>query len=225
MAGALAASAAFTAIAARRLGGPMLSAPNALTLTRAGAAGMACGTAFSGAGRRSTLAALLLGCTVCDWLDGPLARRLGPTRLGAVLDLEADSWLTLWGAAAAYRLGGLPGAALLAPALRYPLVAAASRRTPHRAWQRAAGVAQMAVIACGLTARRPPRAVVAAVAAAQLAALGADFLSAATTPPAAGSAAAPAAEAPARRTARWLAGTGSRPASPAAGQPAAPAPH
>ncbi|TMC08300.1 MAG: CDP-alcohol phosphatidyltransferase family protein [Chloroflexi bacterium] len=49
---------------------------------------MACGTAFSGRGRRTTLLALLLGCTVCDWLDGPLARRLGPTPLGAALDLS-----------------------------------------------------------------------------------------------------------------------------------------
>ena len=38
----------------------------------------------------------LLGVT--DWLDGSLARRAGPTRLGSVLDIEADSWLTLWSA-------------------------------------------------------------------------------------------------------------------------------
>jgi phosphatidylglycerophosphate synthase len=130
---------------------------------------MACGTAFSGRGRRTTLVALLLGCTVCDWLDGPLARRLGPTPLGAALDLEADSWLTLWAAVAAFRLGGIPGIGLLAPALRYPL--AAGTTAAHRPWQRAAGVAQMAVIAWALTGRRPPRALVEAVAAAQLAAL------------------------------------------------------
>jgi len=140
-----------------------------LTLGRAGAAAMACGTAFSGRGRRTTLAALLLGCTVCDWLDGPLARRLGPTRLGAALDLEADSWLTLWGAVAAFRLGRLPGIGLLPPALRYPLVAGKGARL--RPWQRAAGVAQMVMIAWALTGRTPPRALVEAVAAAQLAAL------------------------------------------------------
>jgi phosphatidylglycerophosphate synthase len=132
---------------------------------------MACGTAFSGRGRRTTLAALLLGCTVCDWLDGPLARRLGPTPLGAALDVEADSWLTLWGAAAAFRVGGLRGIGLVPPALRYPLVAGAGAVPRHRPWQRAAGVAQMAVIAWALTGRRPPRALVEAVAAAQLAAL------------------------------------------------------
>jgi len=156
-------------LTARRVGGPVVTAPNLLTLSRAGAAAMACGTAFSGRGRRTALAALLLGCTVCDWLDGPLARRLGPTRLGAALDIEADSWLTLWGAVAAFKLGGLPGIALLAPALRYPLAAGAA--TPQRPWQRAAGVAQMAVIAWALTGRRLPRAVAEAVAAAQLAAL------------------------------------------------------
>jgi phosphatidylglycerophosphate synthase len=146
-----------------------VTGPNLLTLSRAGAAAMACGTAFSGRGRRTTLVALLLGCTVCDWLDGPLARRLGPTALGATLDIETDSWLTLWGAIAAFKLGGLPGLALLAPALRYPLAAGA--RTRPRPWQRAAGVAQMTVIAWALSGRRPPRAVVEAVAAAQLAAL------------------------------------------------------
>ena len=141
---------------------------------------MACGTAFSGRGRRVALAALLLGCTVCDWLDGPLARRLGPTRLGAVLDLEADSWLTLWGAAAAYRVGGLPAIGLLPPAMRYPLSAGA--RPGTRPWQRAAGAAQMVVIAAGLTRWRLPGAVGAVVAGAQLAALGADVVRGAARP-------------------------------------------
>jgi phosphatidylglycerophosphate synthase len=156
-------------LAARRIGGPVLTAPNLLTLSRAGAAAMACGTAFSGRGRRTTLAALLLGCTLFDWLDGPLARRRGPTPLGAALDIEADSWLTLWGAVAAFRLGGLPAISLLPPALRYPL--AAGDPTRLRPWQRAAGVAQMATIAWALTGRRPPRVLAEAVAAAQVAAL------------------------------------------------------
>ena len=219
-------AAAFTALAGRRLGGPVLTAPNLLTLGRAGAAAMACGTAFSGLGRRGTLAALLVGCTVCDWLDGPLARRLGPTLLGAVLDLEADSWLTLWGAAAAVRLGGLPGLALLAPALRYPLAVGA---TPaQRAWQRAAGVAQMAVVAWALTGRRPPRWLVAATAGAQLAALGADALRAPAAPgapgaPSRGRGAGSRRAAPPRRTAPSSDGTGSRRPAPAAAPPAEPA--
>lgn len=170
----LGAATAYTAIARRRLGGPVLTAPNLLTLSRAGAAAMACGTTFSGLGRRSTLAALVLGCTLGDWLDGPLARRRGPTALGAALDLEADSWLTLWGALAAFRLGGLPGVSLLPPALRYPLAAGDAARLAT--WQRVAGVAQMVVIAAALTRRRPPRAVAAVAAATQLAALGAGVL-------------------------------------------------
>ena len=202
--------------------------PNALTLTRAGAAAMACGTAFSGWGRRGTLVALLLGCTVCDWLDGPLARRLGPTRLGAVLDLEADSWLTLWGAAAAVRVGGVPAVSLLPPALRYPL--SAGSRPGTRPWQRAAGVAQMVVIATGLTARRrPPRTLAVAAAGLQLAALGADVLrSSPTEGPARergrGSGDGFARVDPTRRTAPWRAGRGSRPATPAATPPVAPPP-
>ena len=162
-------AAAFTAVAARRIGGRVLTVPNLLTLSRAGAAAMLCGTAFSGRGRRAALWAMLAGCTVLDWLDGPLARRMGPTRLGSVLDIEADSWLTLWGAVAGFRTGGLAGRSLLPPVLRYPLVADKPLR--GRAWQRAAGAAQMVVIAWGLTRRRPPRALAGAVAAAQLAAL------------------------------------------------------
>jgi phosphatidylglycerophosphate synthase len=131
---------------------------------------MLCGTALSGRGRRVGLVALLLGCTACDWLDGPLARRQGATRLGAVLDLEADSWLTLWAAAAAYRLDRLPGPNLLPPTLRY-LVAPGAAETPLRPWQRAAGVAQMVVIAGALSRWRPPVPLALAVAVAQLAAL------------------------------------------------------
>jgi phosphatidylglycerophosphate synthase len=165
----LSAAAAFTALAARRLGGPVLTGPNLLTLSRVGAAAMLCGTAFSGRGRRAAFWALLAGCTVLDWLDGPLARRLGTSSLGAVLDIEADSWLTLWGAVAAFRLGRLPGASLVPPALRYPLVA--GRPTRMRPWQRAAGAAQMVVIAGALALRRPARALAGAVAMVQMGAL------------------------------------------------------
>ncbi len=163
------AAAAFTALAARRLGGPVLTGPNLLTLSRAGAAAMLCGTAFSGRGRRAAFWALVAGCTVFDWLDGPLARRLGTSRLGAVLDIETDSWLTLWGAVAGFRLGRLPALNLVPAALRYPL--AAGRPSRMRPWQRAAGAAQMIVIAGALARRRPPRALARAVAMVQIAAL------------------------------------------------------
>jgi len=169
VAASLSAALAFTALAARRLGGPVLTGPNLLTLSRAAAAAMLCGTAFSGRGRRAAFWALLAGCTVFDWLDGPLARRLGTSRLGAVLDIEADSWLTLWGAVAGFRLGRLPGASLAAPALRYPL--AAGRPSRMRPWQRAAGAAQMVVIAGALAGWRPPRALAKGVALAQMGAL------------------------------------------------------
>jgi len=168
-AASLSAAVAFTALAARRLGGPVLTGPNLLTLSRAAAAAMLCGTAFSGRGRRAAFWALLAGCTVFDWLDGPLARRLGTSRLGAVLDIEADSWLTLWGAVAGFRLGRLTGASLVAPALRYPL--AAGRPSRMRPWQRAAGAAQMVVIAGALAGWRPPRALAMGVALAQMGAL------------------------------------------------------
>jgi len=165
----LGAAAAFTVLATRRLGSPVVTGPNLLTLSRAGAAAMLCGMAFSGRGRRVSFWALLAGCTVFDWLDGPLARWLGTSRLGAVLDIEADSWLTLWGAVAGFRLGRLPGVSLVPPALRYPL--AAGRPSRMRPWQRAAGAAQMVVIAGALARWRPPRALAKAIALAQMGAL------------------------------------------------------
>jgi phosphatidylglycerophosphate synthase len=97
---------------------------------------------------RLGFAASLLGATTLDWLDGPLARRTGPTRLGAVLDIEADSWLTFWCAAAATAWGGLPRWCLLPPLLRYldPLVALRAGRLPAGGgpwWARVTGAAQM----------------------------------------------------------------------------------
>jgi phosphatidylglycerophosphate synthase len=164
-----------TRLAAHRIGGRIFTSPNLVTLSRAGAAAMLCGTAFSGRGRRTSLWALVLGCTVCDWLDGPIARRHGPTRLGTALDIEADSWLTLWAAIAGFRLGRLPGLSLLPPPLRYPLMA--GRTTSMRPWQRAAGVAQMVVLAASLSGRRPTRRLALVAAAAQMIALTASALS------------------------------------------------
>ena len=63
----------------------------------------------------------LSGSTLTDWIDGPLARRRGrgPTRLGRVLDLELDSWLTLATTFAGARLGTLHALCLITPLLRY----------------------------------------------------------------------------------------------------------
>jgi phosphatidylglycerophosphate synthase len=164
-----------TRLAAHRLGGRIFTSPNLVTLSRAGAAAMLCGTAFSGRGRRTSLGALMLGCTVCDWLDGPIARRHGPTRLGTALDIETDSWLTLWAAIAGFQLGRLPGLSLLPPALRYPLMA--GRTASMRPWQRAAGVAQMIVLAASLSCCRPTRRLALAAAGAQMIAVTASALS------------------------------------------------
>lgn len=119
----------------------------------------------------------LLSATAADWLDGPLARRQpgGATEQGALLDIEADSWLTLWCALAAVATRRLPAWCLLPPVARY------ARRIfhmrPHRHWQRAAGALQMAVLLGALAPsrrlRRPARALLPVAAAAQLAALAA----------------------------------------------------
>ena len=61
----------------------------------------------------------VLAATITDWCDGPLARRFGPTRLGAVMDIEADSLLTLALAAAAVQWGGLSRLVLIPPVVRY----------------------------------------------------------------------------------------------------------
>jgi hypothetical protein len=144
--------AAFVTLATRRHAAKsVLSAPNLVTIGRASAAALLTGSTVDRRWSRPAWLAALAAATVADWIDGPLARRAGPTQLGALLDIEADSWLTLWSAAAAYRRGALPGWCLLPPTLRY--VRPGPR--PVRAWQRAAGVAQMAVL-LGALAPWPP---------------------------------------------------------------------
>ena len=99
---------------------------------------------------RPSLAVLILG-VVSDWVDGPLARRAGPTRYGARFDLEADSLLTL-GAAVSATHAGASRVSLIGPLLRYA-VAGAGRRPLDRdgvRWDRATGIAQMAVFGAAL---------------------------------------------------------------------------
>ena len=106
---------------------------------------------------RPSLLVLIAG-VVTDWIDGPLARRAGPTARGARFDLEADSILTLGAAVSAIRAGA-SRASLIAPLLRYA-VAARARRPLDRdgvRWDRLTGVAQMAVFGAAL-APRPLRA-------------------------------------------------------------------
>jgi phosphatidylglycerophosphate synthase len=104
-----------------------LDAVDALTLSRGLCAAIVAGAAASGARDRRGYAGrlawplALCGATLTDWIDGPLARRRGrgPSRLGRVLDLELDSWLTLATALAAARLGTLHPLCLITPSLRY----------------------------------------------------------------------------------------------------------
>jgi phosphatidylglycerophosphate synthase len=156
-----------------------ISLGDPLSLARLTSGNLAAGLVASGArDRRGPAGALawivaLFGATVLDWLDGPLARKGGATAHGAALDIEADSWLTLWSAVAAASWGDLPRFVVLPPLVRYlhPLLdlrAGALPRGGRPGWGRGTGVAQMALLLAALAPirRRPPRAVVAATAAA-----------------------------------------------------------
>jgi phosphatidylglycerophosphate synthase len=156
------AQAAFVAHLRGRLGAVVPSPADAVTLVRATSGAtllalVACGERDGAGPSRRIAFALLLGAVASDWVDGSLARRDGPSRLGAVLDIEADSLLTLGGAAAATAWGGLPRIALLPPALRYldPVLALCRGEDPSGGgpwWCRASGAAQMALF---LAALRP----------------------------------------------------------------------
>jgi phosphatidylglycerophosphate synthase len=141
-----------------------LTPVDAMTLSRGFAAAVLVGLVASGVRQRSRLAgwigwsSLIYGSIMCDWLDGPIARRLGKTsELGALLDLESDSWLTLAAASSATAWGGLPAYCLAAPLARYGLLLAALRRIPYEqiyadepAWARPLGIAQMALFTAAM---------------------------------------------------------------------------
>ena len=157
---------AFLRTLQRRFGGERLAPADRLTYGRATAGALLAGLVASGvrdrAGRAGWLgwAVATTAATVGDWLDGPLARATGPSRLGRVLDLEADSWLTLWSAAAAVAWGDLPWWCLLPPVLRYghPLLDLRARRLPaggEPGWGRVIGTAQMALLLAALAPFRP----------------------------------------------------------------------
>jgi phosphatidylglycerophosphate synthase len=97
---------------------------------------------------------VLLTATLSDWFDGALNRREGATRLADVLDIESDSWLTLWSAVAAILLGGLPWICLVPPAVRYihPILALHAGKLPAGGgpwWSRVTGMTQMAMLMAG----------------------------------------------------------------------------
>jgi len=154
---ALAAQQLFLAAMRRRIGPERSTPADWLTLGRAAVGAALAALVLAGFRERLGMvgwlacAMALFGATALDWLDGPLARRLGPTRLGGVLDIEADSWLTLWCAAGAVAWCGLPWWLLLAPTVRYLHPARALLRGGLPAgggpwWSRVTGVAQMALL-------------------------------------------------------------------------------
>lgn len=158
---AVAAQIMFIGAMARRIGQERSSIADLLTLCRAGGASLLAGLVASGLHDRAGLAGILglaiavVCMSVSDWLDGPLARMLGPTQLGAVLDIEADSWLTLWSAAAVIAWGGLPVLVLVPPMLHYvhPVLALRAGKLPAGGgpwWTRVTGSAQMLLFALAL---------------------------------------------------------------------------
>jgi phosphatidylglycerophosphate synthase len=141
----------------RKIGRERSTLADVLTVGRATVGALLAGLVASGIQDRSGVAgwfawsATLLAATVLDWCDGPLARRLGPTRLGKVMDIEADSWLTLWSVAGAVAWGGLPWWCVLAPLAHYgrPIIALRRGELPSGGdpwWGRVTGGAQMLLV-------------------------------------------------------------------------------
>jgi phosphatidylglycerophosphate synthase len=158
---ALAAQQLFVSALRRRLGPERSTLADAITLGRASVGAMLAGLVVAGIQDRGGVVgwvawcAVLVGASSLDWCDGPLARRLGATRLGGAIDIEADSWLTLWSAAGAVVWGGLPWWCLLAPLAHYgrPIIALRRGEMPSGGdpwWGHITGGAQMVLIMCAL---------------------------------------------------------------------------
>lgn len=151
----------FVAAMIRRIGTEKRSLADAITLSRGVSAAALAGIVVSGVvdrvGPAGWLAWLLVlyAATLSDWVDGPLARRAGPTLLGGVLDIEFDSLLTLVAGIAAVAWGGLPWIVLLPPLMRYaqPVLALRQGDLPAGGgpwWSRVTGVAQMVLFILAL---------------------------------------------------------------------------
>ncbi len=149
----------FLSAMTHKIGTEQSSLADALTLSRGATGAVLAGLVTSGIQDRKGVAGwigwlmALLGVT--DWLDGTLARRAGPTRLGGVIDIEADSWLTLWSAAGAVAWGNLPRRSLFPPFMHYlePLSAFLQGKLPEGGgpwWYRIAGASQMALLIAAL---------------------------------------------------------------------------
>lgn len=144
----------------RRVGPEPNTIANVLTLARLVVGCALAALVLSGAHDRLRAAAVVIwalvvfSATLGDWLDGPIACREGTTKFGAMLDIESDSWLTLWSALAAVTLGDVPWICLLAPLIRYlhPLLDLSTGKLPEGGgpwWSRVTGVAQMAMLLWG----------------------------------------------------------------------------
>ena len=159
---ALATQHAFITAMIRKIGPEQSSLADVITISRAASGAVLAGLVTSGIRERKGIAGWigwlmpLLGATAADWLDGPLARLAGPTGLGGVLDIEADSWLTLWSAAGAIVWGDLPAWSILPPIIRYldPLHALMHGKLPQGGgpwWCRVTGTSQMGLFVVALT--------------------------------------------------------------------------
>jgi phosphatidylglycerophosphate synthase len=140
-----------------------LSLVDGMTLTRGGAAAILLGSRAAGSDDRQGPAGwmawftLLYGAILCDWLDGPIARHRGTSRVGVIFDLEADSWLTLASALCAVGMGGLSRYVLVGPVGRYVMLGALVRTVPYGrfgtdqpAYVRRTGIAQMLLFIAAL---------------------------------------------------------------------------
>lgn len=167
LAAALAAQHTFLNAMIRKIGPERSSLADTLTLSRATAGSVLAGLVTSGVRDRKGIAGWiawlmpLLGATLTDWVDGPLARQAGSTRLGSVLDIEADSWLTLWSAAGSVAWGDLPRLCLLPPILRYldPILDLLRGKLPRGGgpwWSRVTGTAQMVLFIAALAPQEWP---------------------------------------------------------------------
>ena len=159
---ALAIQRAFISAMIRKIGPEQSTLADLLTISRAATGAVLAGLVTSGIRDRKGIAGWigllmpLLGATTTDWLDGPLARYAGTTRLGGVLDIEADSWLTLWAAAGAITWGDLPAKSMLPPVVRYldPLHTLIHGKLPQGGgpwWCRVTGTSQMGLFFVALT--------------------------------------------------------------------------
>jgi phosphatidylglycerophosphate synthase len=149
--------------AMRAVGARRLALSDLISLSRATCASILAGLVASGIKEREGVSGWI-GWSAAAWgmasdlLDGKVARGLGETKLSSVLDIECDSWFTLWLAAAAASWGQLPRWCLLPPIFRYvhPVLDLLRGELPVGGgpwWGRLTGGSQTVLL---LSALRPP---------------------------------------------------------------------